>query len=311
MANKYDVAVDPDAPNNAHSYMLDLVGWNRRVLELGAAAGHVTRALVERSCDVTAVECDSEAALSLKSVANEVIIGDLNDPTIFDGVTPEFDVLLAGDALEHLLTPQEVLNRAARLVKPGGFVVLSIPNIAHADVRLSLMLGKWDYRPSGLLDDGHVRFFTLKTVKELVRGAGLVITEMRRVRIPAFESELGVDRASVPTNLIDLVLADPEAETYQFVLSATANNGDYQLARLSDRVVGLERQLELAQIANAALLADHEPLNKEFGLLQQQLQDTEAARRQVSDEFDALTATKIFRYSRSARRLYGRILRRP
>jgi 2-polyprenyl-3-methyl-5-hydroxy-6-metoxy-1,4-benzoquinol methylase len=331
MVNRYDVAVDRNAPNNAHAFMLELVGWNRRVLELGAAAGHVTRVLVEQSCRVTAVERDSEASLQLKEIADDVIVGDLNDPMIFVDLQPEFDVLLAGDVLEHLLAPQEVLNRAVQLVKPGGLIVMSIPNVAHADVRLALLLGKWEYRRWGLLNDAHVRFFTLDSIQEMIRRAGLVITEMHRVRIPAFESELAVDRTTIPTQVLDLILTDPEAETYQFVLSAARDDGERRLGHLSGRVLELERTLELAQITIEALrissgpasqAADPRPLeqeidrlnieigqiNSEVERLHQQLDAAEAARKRSSDEFDALVRTKTFRYTRMARQLYGRLL---
>ena len=60
--------------------------------------------------------------------------------------------------------------------------------------------------------------------------------------MPAFESELNVDRQSVPTAVLDEVLADPEAETYQFVFTAVPNNGSIQTARLSERYLELQAE---------------------------------------------------------------------
>src|SRR5215475_15252145 len=151
MPSRYDTQVDPNAVNNSHAFALDLVGANRDVLELGAAAGHVTRALVAQDCRVTAIEYEPDAARDLEGIAEEVIVADLNDPAVFDNLPSEFDVVLAGDVLEHLIRPQDVLSRAARLLKPGGQVVVSLPHVAHIDVRLSLMQGRWDYRRWGLL----------------------------------------------------------------------------------------------------------------------------------------------------------------
>jgi 2-polyprenyl-3-methyl-5-hydroxy-6-metoxy-1,4-benzoquinol methylase len=330
--NKYDVAVDPGASNNAHAFMLEMVGWNRRVLELGAAAGHMTRALVAQNCRITTVEHDEDAARQLKSIADEVIVGDLNDPTIFDDVKPVFDVLLAGDVLEHLIDPQDVLNRAIQLVKSGGLIVLSIPNVAHADVRLSLLLGKWNYRPWGLLDDGHLRFFTLDNIKNMVRNAGLVITEMRRVHVPAFESELAPERTAFPTSVLDLIFGDSEAETYQFVLSATVYNGEYQLGHLSDRVLELERDVERLEVTNQALWAAQHPpqlvggvvpsfedtaglrdeiegLNSDIESLQQKVEEAESANGVLVAQLNTLMQTKTFRYTRKMRHVYGRLLR--
>jgi SAM-dependent methyltransferase len=255
MPSRYEVPVDPEAVNNSHAFALELIGWNRRVLELGAAAGHVTRALVAQHCGVTSIEYDPKAACDLEGVADHIIVGDLNSPGVFNDLRPEFDVVLAGDVLEHLVSPQDVLSRAVRLLRPGGQVVVSLPHVGHVDLRLSLMQGRWDYRPWGLLDGTHLRFFTLEGIQGLVRNAGLVLTELRRVRVPAFETELGVDRRSVPTELLDVILADPEAETYQFVFSATPESGDYRLRGLAVRNSDLEREVQRLQIANSALKA--------------------------------------------------------
>jgi 2-polyprenyl-3-methyl-5-hydroxy-6-metoxy-1,4-benzoquinol methylase len=160
MPSRYEAAVDPAATNSAHAFMAQMVGGNKRVLELGAASGHMTRALCAQGCTVTAVEYDPEAARDLKGHAAEVIVGDLNSATVLDQLRPEFDVVLAGDVLEHLLDPQAVLDRVTRLLTPGGRVVVSLPHVGHVDVRLALLQGRWDYHPSGLLDATHIRFFT-------------------------------------------------------------------------------------------------------------------------------------------------------
>jgi 2-polyprenyl-3-methyl-5-hydroxy-6-metoxy-1,4-benzoquinol methylase len=255
--SRYHGAVDPLAPNNAHASALQLIGFNQTVLELGAASGHVTAALVQRHCRVTSVEQDAEVAQELYGLADRVIVGDLDDPAVLDGVEDTFDVVLAGDVLEHLRDPHRVLRQAAQLLGPGGRVVVSLPNVAHADLRLALLLGRWEYRPWGLMDSTHVRFFTRDGIDLLVEQAGLVISELRRVRIPAFESELGIERGAVPTETVDLVLADPEAETYQFVFAAVRHDGDHEIRELAAgkrRMTGdLERALARQQTAEAEL----------------------------------------------------------
>ncbi len=262
MTSRYHQRVDPYAPNNAHALAVELVGWNRRVLELGAASGHVTEALVARGCSVTAVELEPDAAADLARLAEEVIVGDLNDPGLLVGLDREFDVVLAGDVLEHLLRPQQVLARASRLLAPTGQVVVSLPHVGHADVRHALLQGSWNYGAWGLLDETHARFFTLASIKRMVQEAGLVITELRRVRIPAFETELGVDRETVPTEVLELTLADPEAETYQFVFAAALDNGDYRLRRISDRKHELEVEVGDLRIAREALAGELERLRR-------------------------------------------------
>jgi hypothetical protein len=195
------------------------------------------------------------------------------------------------------------LNRATTLLKPHGLLVASIPNVAHADVRLALMLGNWDYRAYGILDDSHIRFFTLKSIKDLVRNAGLVITEMRRVRVPAFESELAIDRSAIATQVLDVILADPEAETYQFVFSAAIDNGDYRLNRISERMLELERNLDQERIAKHVL-------GTAYGSSDAVRLRQDGEIQRLNSELEQLLRTKTFRYSRPARNLYSWLRRR-
>ena len=297
MPSRYHQPVDPNRPNDAHAFALTLVGWNRRVLELGAASGHVTRALVDRRCTVTSIECDAQAAADLEGIAHEVIVGDLNDPHVFDTLTSDYDVVLAGDVLEHLLRPQDVLGQAVRLLRPGGQVVISLPHVGHIDVRLSLMRGQWNYRPWGLLDATHIRFFTLESIKQMLDQAGLTMTELRRVRTPAFETELGVERSTVASDLIEQLLADPEAETYQFVLAAAIDDGTHRLAHLAERNSELETALGRSSLAYAAISAERDASAEalaqsraELAAAAARLEELEALRMQAQESHAALSS---------------------
>ena len=298
MVSQYHVAIDPDAPNNAHAFMLRMVGWNKRVLELGAASGHMTAALGTQSCRVTAVEYDAEAAFGLKDVAEEVIVGDLNDTSVLHSLDGRFDAIVAGDVIEHLVRPQTVLDQMVDLLAPEGRIVISLPHVAHVDVRLSLLQGKFDYRDWGLLDSTHMRFFTFKTIQELVRKAGLAIVDLQRTRIPAFETELQVDRNSVSTAVLDEILRDPEAETYQFVFTAVREDAKVLVAELSAKYDKLVAEHEMVlNRSRAAEIKAADATN--------QLEQQRAARLEAEDRVSALTNTKLFRYARAPRRMYG------
>ena len=258
--NRYWVEVNEAATNNAHATALDLVGYGKRVLELGPAAGHVTRVLVERGCEVTGIEIDPRAAAGLEGIA-ECVVGDLGDPAIVlraaRGRT--YDVVLAGDVLEHLPDPLPALRACRRVLGAGGYVVVSVPNIAHADIALSLAQGEFRYNDWGLLDRTHVRFFTLASLTELLERTGFVAIEVRRIVRPVFKTEIGLDAARFSRELVQGVLAHPEAETYQFVVRAVPHDGDYEVSRLAARAVEAdgeahrERRKRLAAEAEALL----------------------------------------------------------
>jgi 2-polyprenyl-3-methyl-5-hydroxy-6-metoxy-1,4-benzoquinol methylase len=298
--SRYDSTVNPDGHNNAHSYALRMVGWNQRVLELGAANGSMTRALANWNNKVTAVEYDPDAAVHLKECAESVVIGDLNNPETLAAITGPFDVVLAGDVLEHLLDPERVLLQVVEKLAPGGKVVISLPNIAHADVRMSLLKGRFDYNPVGLLDATHIKFFTLKTIREFVGRAGLVIVDMQRVRVPAFETELRVNRADVPTAVVNEVLADPEAETYQFVFTAVRDDGSDQLASIADKYLALKAEHERLQFEHKALKRSHREVRQRANDFKQQARRSQA-------ELTKLKRSKVLRYSAPARAVIGKL----
>ena len=112
--NLYWAPVDPTAPNNCHAFSLELIGRNRRVLELGPAAGHFTKALVDQGCRVVGVELDPDAAEQTAKIAEKVVVGDLSDPAVVESAIDEhrFDVVVAGDVLEHLPDPLRCCRRA-------------------------------------------------------------------------------------------------------------------------------------------------------------------------------------------------------
>ena len=153
-----------------------------------------------------------------------------------------FDAIVMGDVLEHLRDPLNSLRHAVRKLKPSGFVVTSLPNIAHGDVRIALMQGNFRYRETGLLDRTHVRFFTLESARDLMTQAGLVVVETKRVIMPLFHSEMGVKREDVNHKVLDELLEDPEVESYQFVMKSVRDNGTRTLKDLAGRVSDLSDQ---------------------------------------------------------------------
>lgn len=253
-ADRYTIDVDAEGPNGGHALALALVGHGQRVLEFGCGEGHVTRVLANRGCSVVGLELDPAAAEIASRFAVEVHVVDLDrDDYISKLIGQEFDVALFGDVLEHLRDPLGALRSVQRVLAPRkGFVVLSVPNVAHADVRLNLLAGRFDYTPSGLLDETHLRFYTRESLDRLVDEAGFVTVDFRRVACRALESEIDVDPVGVDGAVLAAVLADPEAEAYQFVLRAVpkecvpadAEELVRRVRRVDDEAFGAEREHE-------------------------------------------------------------------
>ncbi len=169
---RYDVEIDMST-DTSHTRAIRLVGRDRRVLDLGCATGAVARVLVQQGCNVVGVEMDPAAARVARQACSEVIVGDLADPaTVGSLAGRQFDVILAGDVLEHLVEPERLLQQVRPLLTRDGYLVTSIPNVAHGAVRLALMKGRFQYTDVGLLDRTHVRFYTLGSLTEMLAAGG-------------------------------------------------------------------------------------------------------------------------------------------
>jgi 2-polyprenyl-3-methyl-5-hydroxy-6-metoxy-1,4-benzoquinol methylase len=313
--NVYWAEVDPDAPNNAHAFTLELIGSNKRVLELGPAAGHFTRALVANGCRVVGVEFDPAAAAVVEQVAERVVVGDLSDPTVVAAAIDDerFDVVLGGDVLEHLPDPLTVLRACRAALKPGGYVVLSLPNIAHADIKLQLLAGRFAYRDTGLLDRTHLHFFTLGSIEEMLREAGLLLVDLRRVIVPVFATEQAVDPSSVAPEVLAEVVADPESETYQFVVRAVLHDGDAELANLAARAVALQTDLERERARRVLAEAELEQAVTEAAALRPLLDEAvahaqgfEALSKELEQNIEAMRSTRSYRMLAPLRSVFGR-----
>ena len=221
MNSIYESKVDPLRPNDAHGISLQLVGKSKTVLELGASSGHVTKALKALGNTVTVVERDARFLETLQSIADSVHITDLDWLDLREELNGQkFDVVLAGDVLEHCSQPDLVLLQLHDLLNPDGYVVISLPNIAHGDVRLSLLTGKFEYRDVGLLDRTHLRFFTRDSINDFLLRNSFIISEIFGSTANIGATEFGPPSSVIPAEVIKFVQEDRDALVYQFVVKA-------------------------------------------------------------------------------------------
>jgi len=268
MLSHYHADINPDDDNNSHVAMLRLIGFNKRVLEAGCASGHMSEMLHAQGCSVVGVEIDSTVVQPAVQWLERVIVGDFDDGKLWIDLEGEFfDAILFGDVLEHLKDPLVALRESAKHLGPAGMVVISVPNIAHADVKLALIKGTFPYGETGLLDRTHIFFFTKEGLLDLVKEAGLITTEICRVTVPVFGTEIGVSPNDVNDQVLEAILQDRETETYQFVIKAVRDDGTKSLEGLSAHLIELTDQLHDETRRYEALRTTHEGLAAEFQAL--------------------------------------------
>lgn len=295
MSERYREAVDPSATNSAHAAAIRMVGRGSRVLEVGCSVGHVTEHLVANGNDVVGIEIDPHAAEEARRFAGSVHVADLDHTPLDELVDGPFDVVVFGDVLEHLREPAAALQAARRLLTDDGHVVVSVPNVAHADVRLMLLAGRWEYQEHGLLDDTHLRFFTREGLRDLLGRAGLVATEIERVSIPMFATNLPVTPDLFGEPVRRFVNTDPEALTFQFVVVARRDGTDV-LARE-------EPDYEPVGVDEAGLAHD-------VDALRHMVDEREEHIAALQTELDAWRGSTLARVARLPRAVWAPIRRR-
>jgi len=203
-----------ERPLGGHARLLDLVGFDKRVLDVGCSSGYLARPLVERGCTVVGIESDPEAAAAARSVCEEVLVGDVEVMALpFENGS--FDVVLCGDLIEHLREPEHLLARMRPYLRDRGRLVLSTPNVANWVMRLSLLAGSWRYTERGILDRTHLHLFTRKTLVETLSRAGYAIVEFDfTVPVPLLGTP-GVERIAHAVGRLR-----PPLLAYQFVVAA-------------------------------------------------------------------------------------------
>ncbi len=137
-------------------------GPDRRVLDLGCRYGALTRAYLDGN-SVVGVDVDANALETAASLGIETRFADVEEPLPFEDAS--FDVVVAGELLEHLRDPDGVVAEARRLLKPGGMFVGSVPNFFRLRNRLAMLVGRpLDHDPT------HLHIFDEAAIRRLMSG---------------------------------------------------------------------------------------------------------------------------------------------
>jgi methionine biosynthesis protein MetW len=177
----YDFDLRLDDPVSTHALQFRMIPTGARVLDIGCHTGILGEALRERKqCMVTGIDNDSEALHAAARCLDAVLPIDLEEPgwtqRVLEADKKDFDIILFGDVIEHTRDPLAIIREARTLLAPSGAIIVSLPNIANLRIRLQLLRGRFDYTDSGILDKTHLRFFTLRSARQLMHEAGYRIT---------------------------------------------------------------------------------------------------------------------------------------
>lgn len=176
---KKDLSLNLDqSPHSPHNIIPCLIGKKQAlVLDVGCNNGFMGREMIRLShALVDGVDINEEALEEAGKTYRKVFRRDLCNPK-FEIGEEKYDYIVFSDILEHLPRPDLVLRDAMKYLKDDGKIIISLPNIARFEIRFNLLFGKFDYAP-GILSEDHLRFFTKKSARKLIRDCGYEITKI-------------------------------------------------------------------------------------------------------------------------------------
>jgi glycosyltransferase involved in cell wall biosynthesis len=194
-----------------------------RILDLGCSSGELGARLRKLGHHVIGV--DAAELPGVREAVDEFVEADLAAglPSSLSG---PFDIVIAADVLEHLPRPERLLAQARECLAPGGSVVVSIPNFVHWYPRLRMLFGWFDYDRRGILDAGHLRFFTRRSFEQLTVREGFAFRRQQAVGLPLEVLQRGGGPSGAKGRLANrlagldrlLVRLRPNLFAYQYVV---------------------------------------------------------------------------------------------
>ena len=250
-----------EGDGSSHAIILEMLRQlpPSRILDLGCSAGVLSEKM--RAAGHTVVGVDALELLGVRERTDEFHRADLERP-LPEEVGTGFDVVVAGDIIEHLSHPQDVLRDIRRVLTPSGRLILSVPNFGHWYPRARVALGLFGYDRRGILDNTHLRFFTRSVLRRMVRECGFDVVAEEATGLPlgAVGALEGIPADPAPSDSMAGSGADGRGGSRRATLVrgpvAAIRAVDRQLVRLRPTLFGYQHVMQLVPHAQAVEHAD-------------------------------------------------------
>lgn len=157
--------------------LLGYIEPGEHVLEVDCGPGVLAKMMMDKGAMVEATEMSAEAAGRAREKGIPVQRVDLDEEKALPFGDDAFDIVVSNSAIEHRFFHEKHLDECVRVLRPGGKLVLCLPNIAHWRCRLWLLAGRFPYLRNSPTDMSHLRFFTMYEAKKLCAARGVEITQ--------------------------------------------------------------------------------------------------------------------------------------
>jgi GT2 family glycosyltransferase/2-polyprenyl-3-methyl-5-hydroxy-6-metoxy-1,4-benzoquinol methylase len=284
--------IDLNNKNLSPTLIVEFVGVNKKVLEIGTSTGYISKILKERGNIITGIEIDPEAGLVAQEYCNQMILGDVETIDLDKKLElGSFNVILCGDVLEHLKNPTQIIKKIRKLLAPDGYLIVSLPNFCHGDVLLNIMNSDFRYTPVGLLDETHLRFFGLKNIFALFAECGYQIKDIRTTKIDIGNTELAINQKRIPPDLLNFIKSLPNSNVYQFIFTA------FPSENITNPII---EEIDIAKLFSEALVESRKeieaPLLKELKKSDQQLHEMMVQKQILESENSQIKRSATWKF---------------
>jgi 2-polyprenyl-3-methyl-5-hydroxy-6-metoxy-1,4-benzoquinol methylase len=148
----------------------------RRIVDIGCGNGALCRELASRGYEVVGCEPSADGVRFAQSSAPELVFHQLGvDDEPSAAGNESFDVAIATEVIEHLVRPRNLPHFAKQLLRPGGHLIISTPYHGYLKNLVLALTNKWDAHLNPFWDSGHIRFWSRKTLSQLLNEGGFRI----------------------------------------------------------------------------------------------------------------------------------------
>ena len=170
--------------------IINLVGTNKTILEIGSSSGYMTSFFLKNGCVVDVVETNKAVLTKLPKGVRKILNYSIEDNKVKNLLAKDYDFIIMADVLEHLVNPQNAIKILHQIASKKCGLIISLPNIASWVMRKQLFFkGDFEYQDTGLLDRTHLHFFTINTLPKFLFEFGWEVKKLEGTitRLP-FES---------------------------------------------------------------------------------------------------------------------------
>lgn len=159
---------------------IELVGQDKKILEIGSSSGYMTKFFLENNCEVDVIEVDSNAISKVSKKVKKAINKSIEDQSVVKFLSKDYNFIIMADVIEHLVYPEKALLNLKKVSNNNTKLIISTPNIACWAIRKELFFkGLFEYQESGILDKTHLHLFSVNSLPRFLNQNGWQVKEIK------------------------------------------------------------------------------------------------------------------------------------